>query len=1030
MTSLAEARVRRFCWGLALTILAMGGLFPGECFGANPDQGRLEGGWVIRSWGTTAGLPQNSVNAIVQTRDGYLWLATRDGLARFDGVRFTAFGLADGLPSVEISTLLEDRRGTLWVGTSGGGLSRRVEDRFESVRAADRETAGDIINSLAEDDRGSLWIATAAGLKVWDSGRFVRNEAVAALEHASVRSLLRDRHGTMWIATTRQGLFKHEKGHLTAQPGPQGSNPQVNAYCLYEDRQGRLWAGVGNWTILCLDNGQWRSYGQADGLPFAYVNSLTEDGEGTLWAGSLDEGLYRFDGERFHALRKRDGLSADDIRALRADREGNLWVGTRTGGLNWLNRRKLRCYGVAQGLTNDFTRSVAETADGTLWVATSGGGLYRGGWNGFKAFIPGEPARFYAHPEAVLARGDGSVWWGGAYALLCWQEGKSLICYTNEPWVRNATISALCEDPQGGFWFGNSENTLVRFENGHFSVFPQRVGRGMITALACETNGVLWVGSAGGGLKRVRWGSDEIVSVSDGLLSPSIRTLYLDKEGRLWIGTAGGGLSRWQQGRVVTFTSAQGLGAANTVSQIVEDDYGNLWLGCNRGVVCVSKLELEAMAQGRIAFLHPRTYGINDGMPAEECSGGFCPAGFKTRSGLVGFSTVKGLVVLDPRNQDTNAAPPAALLEEVLINGRLHRLSPEPAGVTEDEFDNPVLPPLVIPPGAREVELHYTGISFASPEKINFRYRLEGLDPDWVEAGSRRAAYYQRIPPGDFVFRVAACSADGEWSPQTASLMITVRPFLWQTVWFRWGMGLILLGAVAGTLRRVERRRYRRRLAALETQHAIERERLRISKDMHDHIGGMLTQVSQLSDLGHTAAGQHSVAQGHFDRIGVQARGAVQALDEIIWATNPRNDNLPRFAEYVSRFADEFFENTSVRCWQEIPTTLPAVSLRSDLRHNVFLALREALNNALKHSGATELWLRLAVTGSQVSLEVEDNGSGFDPHQPSSTRNGLENMKTRLAECGGRMELSSSPGRGTRIRFVFPLEGPGGLPRV
>jgi signal transduction histidine kinase len=588
----------------------------------------------------------------------------------------------------------------------------------------------------------------------------------------------------------------------------------------------------------------------------------------------------------------------------------------------------------------------------------------------------------------------------------------------------------LCEDPQGGFLIGTSESTLVRFENGHFSVFPQRVGRGLVTALACQTNGNLWVGSSGGGLKRLRWGSDQIVSVSDGLLSPSIRTLYLDSQDTLWIGTAGGGLSRWQKDRVVTFTSQQGLGAANTVSQIVEDDHGNLWLGCNRGVVCVSKEELEAMAQGRIAFLHPRTYGINDGMPAEECSGGFSPAGFKTRSGLIGFSTVSGLVVLDPRNQETNAPPPAAVLEEVLINGKLQRLPLDPTSVADDEFDTPILPPLVIPPGAREVELHYTGISFASPEKINFRYQLEGLDPDWVEAGSRRAAYYQRIPPGDFVFRVAACSANGEWNPQAASLTISVRPFLWQTAWFRWGMGLASLGAVAGTLRQVERRKYRRRLAALETQHAIERERLRISKDMHDHIGGMLTQVSQLSDLGHAVAGEHSAAQGHFDRIGAQARGAVQALDEIIWATNPRNDNLPRFAEYVSRFADEFFENTSMRCWQEIPTELPPVPLRSDLRHNVFLALREALNNALKHSGASELWLRLAVTESQVSLEVEDNGCGFDPAQTQRMAgNGLENMKTRLAESGGRMELSSSPGRGARIRFVFPLDGSGGPPR-
>lgn len=977
-------------------------------------------GLVIRSWGTEAGLPQNTVNAMVQTRDGYLWLATRDGLARFDGVRFTVFGLPEGLQSVDVATLYEDRQGTLWIGTVGGGLARWTDGRVERVTPPNPEMGADTISTLAEDAAGRLWIGTPAGLRLWENGRLVENDALAGFAHLHIRTLFCDRHGTMWIVTVTQGLFEFKDNQATLRPGPPG-NERVVAHCLLEDRQGDLWASVGNWKILRLHDGQWRVYDQNDGVPYAYVTSLAEERDGTIWAGSLDDGLYRFNGDRFSPVRREDGLSANDIRSLRVDREDNLWVGTRTGGLNRVSRRKLSHYGVAQGLTNDFARSVAQTSDGTLWVATTGGGLYQGDLrNGFHLLGPNEMVQYYAQAESVLAQPDGSVWWGGGRALLRWKDGGLAGCYTNEPWVRSAWVTALCDDRRGGLWIGNSESALVHFQNGEFTGFPQAVARGPITALAQTTNGWLWIGSPGGGLRRMPPDGAGVQVVARGLLSQSIRTLYLDDQDTLWIGTAGGGLSRWRDGRIVTFTSQQGLGA-KTVSQIVEDNYGCLWLGCNRGIVRVRKAELDDLAAGRTAFLHPRAYGVNDGMPAEECSSGFCPAGLKTRSGLVCFSTVKGLVFLDPRQPETNAAPPGVHLEEVFVNGKLQRLRPWTPGNGAYKGATPPARELILPEGSRELELRYTGISFASPEKINFRYRLEGLERDWVEAGTRRTAYYQRIPSGQFVFHVTACNADGLWNDQGAALAITMRPSFWETPWFPLGVGVLLLSAAAATFRVVEQRKFRRRLALLETQHAVERERLRIAQDMHDHIGGMLTQVSQLSDLGESEAKAAPPIQGRFQRIGAQARAAVQALDEIIWATNPKNDNLPRFAEYVSRFADEFFESGPVRCWQDIPANPPGRPLGAEVRHDVFLAFREALNNVLKHAAATQVWVRLLVDTNQACLEVEDNGRGFDPSRPAVGGNGLENMRSRLAECGGRTELTSAPGRGTKIRFLFPL---------
>jgi signal transduction histidine kinase len=294
---------------------------------------------------------------------------------------------------------------------------------------------------------------------------------------------------------------------------------------------------------------------------------------------------------------------------------------------------------------------------------------------------------------------------------------------------------------------------------------------------------------------------------------------------------------------------------------------------------------------------------------------------------------------------------------------------------------------------------------------------MGGLDKDWVEAAGRRTAYYHRIPPGNYTFQVTACNADGIWSAQRASLAITVQPYFWETWWFEVVMGVSVLASLVGVMRLMERRRYRR----LEMQHAIEKERLRISQDIHDDIGSILTQISQISDLGLDEPKSRTASKEQFERIGDQSRAAVQALDEIVWATNPKNDNLSRFAEYVCRFADEYFENSSIRCWQEVPANLPEMSLRSNVRHNVFLAIKEALTNILKHSGATEVWLRVALENYRVGVEIEDNGRGFVPIALRSGRNGLGNMKTRLEECGGSTEIISVPKGGTKIRFTFPL---------
>lgn len=974
----------------------------------------LQDAFVCRAWGTEAGLPQNTVNTIVQTHDGYLWLGTQGGLARFDGVRFTVYGLTHGLPNVQVRALCEDGEGNLWIGT-GGGLCRMRNGQVERFTTEDR-LAGINIVAITRGNRDEVWVGTADGLSLWQRGKFVQPEALAAWGRPPIRSLLTDRHGTIWIGSN-QGLFELKDNRLVEVPNPADGQSITSAYCLLEDSVGNIWVGIGNGRILCRRDNKWAIYDESAGVPYAYTTCLTEGDDGTIWAGSLDQGLHHFRDGRFWPLQ--DGLSGQAIRSLFADHEGNLWVGMRTSGLNRVVRRRLTVVGPAQGLTNDYIRSVTESADGTLWVATTGGGIYRGGPNHFEAVPTTIGNVTYPFMESVLAMRDGSIWWGGAPgSLFQWKDGQLAASLTGEKfrWLRNSTVTALLDDHAKGLWVGTVRGVIVKYQEGVATLITNRVARGAVSSLVQEPDGSLWVGSAAGGLCRMPADGGVPAYVTNGLLSIHVAALHLDKENTLWIGTGGGGLNRWKSGKMSSFTTRQGL-SDDTISQILEDDAGNLWLGCNRGIFRVRKSELNELADGKQAFVHPRGFGINDGMLAEECSAGSWPPGLKTKSGQLCFSTVRGLVLIDPGQTQFDEPPPGVVLEEVLANGQLQTLPPRSA-LTNDE-ENPSLA-LTLPPGLGEIEFHYTGLSFAAPQQIRFRYRLDGLDKDWSEAATRRAAYFHRLPPGEFVFRISACNADGNWS-RDATLAVTVLPHFWETRWFPVAAGMILLAGTIGSVSLAVRSRYKRRLARLEMQHAVERERLRISQDMHDDIGGILTRVSIMSDVGESASDTNETTRGQFERIGKQVRSAVQSLDEIVWATNPKNDNLRRFADYVGRFADEFFENTPVRCWQEIPTDLPEQPFRSDVRHDIFLAVKEAFNNVLKHSEATEVWLRLTVEDRVVRLAIDDNGHGFNPAAVAGNGSGLNNMQERLAECGGKAEILSAPRQGTKIRFMFPL---------
>jgi signal transduction histidine kinase len=520
----------------------------------------------------------------------------------------------------------------------------------------------------------------------------------------------------------------------------------------------------------------------------------------------------------------------------------------------------------------------------------------------------------------------------------------------------------------------------------------------------------------GGGLGRLQNGHLRQFFKADGLSSDYVLCLHLDAEGALWIGTYGNGLCRCRHGRFAKVSSEQGL-PSNFICGMEEDDLGHYWISSNDGIFRVAKNDLNACADGTLDHLSCLDYGTGDGLPSKECSGGMQPSSCKTPDGRMLFPTSGGVVVINPGKIKINHQPPPVVIEEIIANGRV---------LAENPSVNEVLK---IPPGLQRFEIHYTGLSFAAPQKMRFQYRLEGWENDWVEAGEKRMADYSYLPPGHYTFHVRACNSDGVWNEAGAEFAFELLPRFWQTLWFHLATGLATTGLVAGSVWLVARRRMRSKLERIEREQAVERERTRIAKDIHDHLGANLTRISLLSQSAHGELKNPGQAAVQLDRIYDTSRELTRSMDEIVWAVNPRHDSLDSLASYLGNFAQDYLASINIRCRLDIPLHLPQWPITAETRHDLFLAFKETLHNVVKHSGATEASVSLTTDASGFTLIVQDNGKGFDVARAENDweshrlgrGNGLKNLRQRLEKIGGRCEIHSLPGTGTGVRFYLAV---------
>jgi signal transduction histidine kinase/ligand-binding sensor domain-containing protein len=747
------------------------------------------------------------VNSVLQGPNGYLWLGTGDGLARFDGTDVTVFDKSgtSGLESNEIWSLLQDREGGLWIATSGGGVSHLENGTFTAYSTGNG-LSEDFVKALYEDSRGDIWMGTiGGGITRFDGSSFDHYTSEDGLPGNDVLSFEEDHQGTLWIGT-ENGVSRYRDGTFNSFRRLDNRAGQT-VRALYEDQEDVLWIGTDKGLVQVTDD-TLEVYTSEDGLCGDMVSALYGDETGALWIGTLDGGACRMYDGTFEAFTPEEGLTHSQVRSFYQDREGNLWIGTDGGGLNRLRDGKFTPLGTAEGLSNDVVATVIEDQKGVLWIGTDGGGLNRVEDNQVKHITTAEglPSNYI---YALESGGSEDLWLGMLHGGICRRTPTDLTCYQEKDGLPSSNVWALEQDQQGRLWIG-TDRGLARFDAGEIRTFTRQDGlpNNLIMSIYEDQSGALWVGTYGGGLARLR--DDEVVpfTAENGLPADVILALHEDTEGTLWVGTKGSGLCRYQGEDFKCITVEDGL-HSDTIVQILSDDRGDLWLGSQRGISRVSMRTLNAFAAGRTDTIMATVYDETDGLRSREMNGGTQPAAWKARDGRLYFSSVRGLATINPAEMSRNKVPPPVRVESLRVDGR----SLEPTSN------------MGFAPHTRDLQFQFTGLSLTAPDEVKFWYKLENYDREWQAAGNRRIASYTNLPPGRYDFRVKARNEDGVWSEKAAHVEFRLQPYFYETVWFIF-LCVFSVGFVGATGYYFRMRQVRRRERELEKQVAEQTEEL------------------------------------------------------------------------------------------------------------------------------------------------------------------------------------------------------------
>jgi signal transduction histidine kinase/ligand-binding sensor domain-containing protein/CheY-like chemotaxis protein/HPt (histidine-containing phosphotransfer) domain-containing protein len=754
--------------------------------------------YVLDNWQIPQGLPQSSAQAIARTPDGYLWVGTQEGLARFDGIRFVVFDHDNepGIPDKHIVALFVDTAGRLWIGTSAG-IAVYEQGHFESLSVVpDLEHA--FVRAIAQGEQGRIWVGTDSGLFGIGNGKAVSFDSHSGLIDSRIRALLEDRDGVLWVGTAA-GSQRFDGNRFEALSFGGAASEQITA--LHQDLQGAVWLGTDSGSLYRYATGRFTLVAGAGRLG-SIVLALTSDRDGTLWIGTHGGGLVRWRNGNLDVLRT-NLFESGELGALLEDDEGSLWVGSWGEGLLRLRNGKFVSAGEPEGLQKDVTWTITPRGEGGVWVGSDGG---------LSSYVAGTFAHIAApkgqenvRVRAVVEDRSHALWVGTQGAGVYRIDRRGTTVFNQSHGLAGNSVTAMLEDRRGRIWVGSNQG-LDRIDRGIVSsqqFLLRNSNRSAVRLLYEDSEGRLWVGTETQGLFVIDTDETKHFGAADGLPSDWVISIHEDERGTIWLGTSDG-LALWKSDKIISLARSGGP-LRETILQVLEDKSHRFWLTTNRGLASVARAELDALADGATKIPDFNIYDLADGLRSAEFAGGNTSAGCRSPDGLLWFPSIKGIVRVDPEHIRSNVVPPVVHIEQVSVDGAPLNL--------DGEID--------VKPGQEKWEFQYTASSLLVPQRTRFKYRLGGFDKDWIVAGNRRTAYYTHLPPGRYVFQVTAENNDGVPSAHAAELRFRLQPPFFQTWWFRLLVILSILAAAAALYRL--RVGHLRRLATALTEQVAHR---------------------------------------------------------------------------------------------------------------------------------------------------------------------------------------------------------------
>ncbi len=1024
------------------------------------------------SYQTRDGLPQNSVTSLLQDNRGYLWVGTYSGLARFDGLRFQTFDDKAGLLSNSyIYSLIEGKDSTIWIGTVNNGLFLMKNEQIHRYTRF-KELMTDDIKCMAIDSSGDLWVGTYGdGLLRIDGDSLKRYYSLDSTQSLYIDALFCDSSGNIWVGTRGSGLYKYTDGHFIPY-GIKNGMTSNHIRDIKEDNQGRLWIATSGDGLYVMDNDHAKELTTANGLTSNAINSISVDQAGTVWIGTQGNGLDRFTNYMVSNITTRNGLTNDVIGDLLMDHTGNLWIATLGGGLLELRKGKFSTFTTVEGLSNNNIWTIYGDHENRIWIGTNGGGVDVLKNGKVVRHITTKDGLSNNFVRSIYGDSKGNVWistYGGLNRL----KNGHITNYTTKNGLSDNIVLSIYEDSRKNLWIGTSGGGLDRYENGHFSHITVNDGltNNYIRAIREDDQHRLWLGTGGGGICIIKDGNvSKTITKQNGLPSDVVVSFHEDENKTMWVGTHGGGLVRIKNDSVADIQMKDGM-PDNVIFTIFEDNAHRFWMSSNKGIFSIPLDSLNAFADGKIDYVHPRLYDTYDGLKSTECNGSNQPAGWQTDDGSIWFPTVYGAAQIKPDEIKTTNISPRIYIDNVIADRTLS-LQRHADSLKADVHD---------------VEFHYTSPNLSAAEKVRYKYRLLGYDQDWIDAGSRRIAFYTNLPYGSYTFQVLARNHEGVWSPQSASYSLYIPTPFYLTDWAYGTYILMLFGVLYGYIafqnkqaRRKEHQRFLteqlriraeqeqlRRMASeakmrekerelelqtkkkeieIERRHrelernvsrafaqGVEGERNRIALELHDEILGILSRIMRSTQARIRHGRQNGYSKEEFVE---QIQELLPEMDQLGQEIRTIMDDMKPAAldffsltESLEDLLNKHSESAGYPLRYSIKSEIESTGLDQFARITAYRIMQEAISNAVEHGNPSHIELRIFKEEQHLVFELYDDGTGFDfedainriKSRTDKGGHGLMNMIYRTSTISADINWISREPHGVLMKLVIPL---------